>query len=57
MTISSTPDEVISVSNATYQNGIQNASLADDAYFTSPHPPDQQHSPPGSKVCDLKKKN
>ncbi|XP_069991815.1 forkhead box protein K2 isoform X18 [Penaeus vannamei] len=39
----------LSVSSQNYHhNGIQ-ASIADDSYFTSPHPPDQPHSPPGAK--------
>ncbi|XP_042876163.1 forkhead box protein K2-like isoform X6 [Penaeus japonicus] len=52
VTVSTTHEENqmnLSVSNQNYHhNGIQ-ASIADDNYFTSPHPPDQPHSPPGAK--------
>ncbi|XP_063605796.1 forkhead box protein K2-like isoform X3 [Penaeus indicus] len=51
-TVSTTHEENqmnLSVSSQNYHhNGIQ-ASIADDSYFTSPHPPDQPHSPPGAK--------
>lgn len=53
VTVSTTHEENqmnLSVSSQNYHhNGIQ-ASIADDSYFTSPHPPDQPHSPPGAKV-------
>ncbi|XP_063605799.1 forkhead box protein K2-like isoform X6 [Penaeus indicus] len=52
VTVSTTHEENqmnLSVSSQNYHhNGIQ-ASIADDSYFTSPHPPDQPHSPPGAK--------
>ncbi|XP_050715297.1 forkhead box protein K1-like isoform X2 [Eriocheir sinensis] len=51
VTVSTTHEESqisLGASNQQYHNGIQ-ASIADDGYFTSPQPPDQPHSPPGSK--------
>ncbi|XP_066949666.1 forkhead box protein K2 isoform X1 [Macrobrachium rosenbergii] len=49
VTVSTTNDELgLSVSQPYHHNGIQ-ASIPDDGYFTSPHPPDQAHSPPGAK--------
>ena len=53
VTISTTSEEVLNVGGNIYHNGIQQSTLADDAYFTSPHPPDQQNSPPGNKVNRL----
>lgn len=55
VTVSTTHEESqinLGASNQQYHNGIQ-SSIADDGYFTSPQPPDQPHSPPGSKVCPL----
>ncbi|KAK7075214.1 Forkhead box protein K2 [Halocaridina rubra] len=48
VTVSTTDELTLSVSQAYHHNGIQ-ASIADDGYFPSPHPPDQAHSPPGAK--------
>ncbi|XP_045116983.1 forkhead box protein K2-like isoform X2 [Portunus trituberculatus] len=51
VTVSTTHEESqinLGASNQQYHNGIQ-ASIADEGYFTSPQPPDQPHSPPGSK--------
>ncbi|KAK8720866.1 hypothetical protein OTU49_015858 [Cherax quadricarinatus] len=55
VTVSTTHEEnqvSLTTSNQQYHhNGIQ-ASIADDGYFTSPHPPDQPHSPPGAGAKD-----
>ncbi|CAL4063454.1 unnamed protein product [Meganyctiphanes norvegica] len=49
VTVSTSPeDQLMSMNQQYHHNGIQ-ASIADDGYFTSPQPPDQQHSPPGAK--------
>ncbi|KAK3858494.1 hypothetical protein Pcinc_035322 [Petrolisthes cinctipes] len=51
VTVSTTHEDQLGLGGPGQQyhhNGIQ-ASIADDGYFTSPHPPDQPHSPPGSK--------
>lgn len=48
VTVSTTDELNLSVGQPYHHNGIQ-ASIADDGYFTSPHPPDQAHSPPGAK--------
>ncbi|KAK4326418.1 hypothetical protein Pmani_003071 [Petrolisthes manimaculis] len=51
VTVSTTHEDQLGLGGPGQQyhhNGIQ-ASIADDGYFTSPHPPDQPHSPPGTK--------
>lgn len=51
VTVSTTNEDLhLSVNQPYHHNGIQ-TSIADDGYFTSPHPPppDQAHSPPGAK--------
>ncbi|KAL7633020.1 UNVERIFIED_CONTAM: hypothetical protein RMT77_016596 [Armadillidium vulgare] len=51
------PEEVISFAgnlNNYQTNGVSNTAIQEEPYFTSPQPPDQPPSPPGSNKDDSK---
>ncbi|XP_042241569.1 forkhead box protein K2-like isoform X2 [Homarus americanus] len=55
VTVSTTHEENqvnLAASNQQYHHNGLPQSMADDGYFTSPHPPDQPHSPPGAGAKD-----